>query len=110
MHGAFGAGLVAVFGIDHVVMFRERSLGEIGYRTFMACYGLLFPAYVLLAIGRPRVSWLIWGGVTLTAVPFFWLACIENRMPWATAGVAIIVIGAMIGRRFTPAALASPTE
>ena len=75
-----------------------RAIGELGYRAFMACYGLLFPVYVLLAIGRPRVSWLVWGLVTVAALPFFWLAFIEQRMAWGTAGVGVVVIGSAVGR------------
>ena len=97
-----GVGLAAAFGNEHGIHFRDRPLGEIGYRTFMSFYGLVFPAYVLLAIGRPRVSWLAWAVVTLAAMPFFWLAFIERGMAWGAAGVAVIVIGALIGRRLVP--------
>ena len=103
-------GLAAGWAAEHGTQYGGRSIGEFGYRSFMACYGLLFPAYVLLAIGRARVATVAWVIVSLVALPFFWLAFIENRMPWAIAGVAVLTAGALVGRRFTPLASALPSE
>ncbi|MDB5326232.1 MAG: hypothetical protein JWM57_1801, partial [Phycisphaerales bacterium] len=107
---ALAAGLGMTFGGDHGFAFHGRSFGEAGYRIFMSFYGLLFPAYVLLAIGERRVSLVAWLGISAIASPFYWLAFLEGRMPWAIAGVGVIVAGAVFARQFTPAATVSPTE
>lgn len=104
------AGLAAVFSIEHGLSYHGLPIGEICYRTFMSFYGLLFPAFVLLAIGRVRVSTIGWLIVSALAVPFYWLAFIERQMAWATVGVVVIVVGVLIARQFRSPAPALPTE
>ncbi|HEX8323769.1 MAG TPA: hypothetical protein VF595_07630 [Tepidisphaeraceae bacterium] len=103
-------GLAAVFGLENGFAYQGRSLGELGYRTFMSFYGLLFPAYVLLAIGRRGVATAAWLTISALATPFYWLAFLEGRMAWAIAGVGVLVGGVLLARTLTRSAAVPPTE
>jgi hypothetical protein len=76
----------------------EMSPGEWIYRGYMGCYGLLFPAYVLIiAIGGASLR--VWLLTCLAAAPFFALAFLGGMMPLGAAGVAIVVVAFFLTRR-----------
>jgi hypothetical protein len=82
------------------------SIAEIGYRLFMACYGLLFPAYVWMVMMRERAwVWLVL--VVAVAAPFYWIGFIERQAVWLLGGVMIVVIGGFAPRRAIPPANAA---
>src|SRR5262249_34642240 len=73
--------------------------GELIYRLFMALYGLVFPAYVWLAMlptwrdpspPTRRGIGLIAGAIVL-ATPFYWLGFIEGKMLWLLPGLLIVL-------------------
>ncbi|MGC4033079.1 MAG: hypothetical protein QM754_15350 [Tepidisphaeraceae bacterium] len=103
-------GLFGTFALQHGWDSHGRSLGEACYRVFMSFYGLLFPAYVLLAVRKPRVHVVGWLTISALAAPFYWLAFLEAKMAWASVGVAVIVVGAIVVRRLTPPASVQPFE
>ncbi|MGN6506819.1 MAG: hypothetical protein ACTHM6_14790, partial [Tepidisphaeraceae bacterium] len=107
------AGLVAQFTRLNELLYHGLPVGEIIYRLFMSFYGLVFPAYVVLALALPRAGkgrggvYVAWLGIVVIALPFYWLAFIEARMAWAIAGTAVVVVGTMASRRLIrPAAVA----
>ena len=79
--------------------------GELGYRAFMAFYGLLFPAYVwTAAVGMQadRPSSRRWAAVVMAcvlALPFYWMAFVQRREAWFGVGLLILVVGGLIGRK-----------
>lgn len=82
------------------------SVAEIGYRLFMACYGLLFPAYVWMVMMRER-GWVWLVPVVVLAAPFYWIGFIERQAVWLLGGVMIVVIGGFAPRRALPTAKAA---
>ncbi|CAG1011096.1 hypothetical protein PHYC_04001 [Phycisphaerales bacterium] len=85
---------------------------EITYRLLMACYGLVFPAYVLVcAVGangfrdRPdRRTWGLFVASVVLAAPFYWMGFIERQTPYLAIGVAIPLIARALVKRPTPPA------
>lgn len=72
--------------------------GEYVYRTFMAFYGLLAPAYVWVCVRRadepPRIDALRIAAIAVVvATPFFWIGFMHGSMRWSLAGVLAIAIG-----------------
>lgn len=73
---------------------------EIVYRVFIAFYGLVFPAYVLLAAvgangfrGRPSTrTWVVFAGAVALAAPCYWMGFIERETVWLVPGVVIVVL------------------
>lgn len=80
----------------------ELAATEIVYRSFMAFYGLVFPAYVWMAmIGRwsetPSRGVLVRVGVVIVAaLPFYAVAFLWREMWWAVPGVAIVLAGRLL--------------
>lgn len=103
-------GLAAHYAGENDIAALRFSSGETGYRVFMSAYGLLFPAYVFLAVRRPQVSLIAWLTLSAFAAPFYWLAFLQGRMVWAVVGVAVLVAGSVVVRAFTPPAPAPPIE
>ncbi|MBV8780718.1 MAG: hypothetical protein JO353_04910 [Phycisphaerae bacterium] len=76
----------------------------------MSFYGLFFPAYVWLCMipGRGRSKptqrmWIVLAVAVVLALPFYWLAFIDNRMPFVIGGVAIVVLARLfVGKPTTP--------
>jgi hypothetical protein len=97
---AVAVGTVAAWWANRTGYRGTMLAGELLYRLFMSFYGLIFPAYAWLCMlpswhspRRPNGRALI---VCATAVlltaPFYYLAFIAGRMPWATAGVIIVLL------------------
>ncbi len=102
-----GAMMVAA----RVVDYRGLSGTEIGYRLFIAFYGLVFPAYVWICMIPTRTSELAPGRAlatfifaTLLAAPMFWMGFIERRMVWLLPGLAIILLAGLVVRLIAPRA------
>jgi len=82
------------------------SAGEIGYRAFLAFYGLVFPAYVWLVMipgrGRPadpRVVLRVWAGAVGIALPMFWMGFIERQEFWLAPGLLVVLLARLLVRR-----------
>lgn len=95
---AIGAGVLgATLRIDYAGL----SGGEIGYRVFMAFYGLVAPAYVCTSFGRRKSIGLLLVTV-LAAIPFFWLGFVERQEYWLGAGVLIPLAARLLADRAEP--------
>jgi hypothetical protein len=92
------------------------SGGELGYRVFMAFYGLVFPAYVWLCVvptrrGTPLTPrhvavFLI---AALVAAPLYWMAFVEGRMVWVAPALVIVLLArSLVGVRRTDIAPQAP--
>lgn len=68
-----------------------REAGEWVYRTFLAFYGLMAPAYVLLRIVRPAPMRLL-GGAVLTALPFYAVGFYGTNPFWLIPGVGVLLM------------------
>ena len=74
------------------------TAGEVLYRCFMSFYGLIVPAYVLIALTRRRARW-GWAIVLIAlALPAYWIAFVQRQMPAAIIGAAIVLVGAALSR------------
>ena len=91
--GFFASNLPSIAGL---------SGGEIVYRSFLGCYGLLFPTYVLyrvvLARGghKPMSYTAMWAAVVL-ATPMFWMGFMERESVWLAPGIGIVLLIAGTG-------------
>ena len=79
--------------------------GEIGYRLFLAAYGLAFPAYLwTVAIPHTRpiphtrllTAWAI---SCALASPFFWMGFIAQQHAWLAPGLLILLLARPAARR-----------
>jgi hypothetical protein len=76
------------------------SLGEVIYRSFMAFYGLAFPAYVWLCviprrgpIAPPtRHALRVWALAVGIATPMFWKGFIARETWWLGPGLLIVLL------------------
>lgn len=72
------------------------------YRAFMGFYGLWFPTYVVGCMSatwsRPRPpsgkAVALWVASCLAALPFLWVAFLQQGMNWAIVGVLVALCGA----------------
>ena len=94
-----------------VVDYRGLSGAELGYRLFMAFYGLVFPAYVWVCMVPTRTSELAPGralatfvGATLVAAPMFWMGFIERRTIWLFPGIGVVLLAGLVVRWIAPRA------
>ncbi len=78
---------------------------EVVYRSFMAFYGLVFPAYVWLVMIPQRssppqpqhVMRVFWATIGIAA-PFFWMGFIERREFWLVPGLAMVLLARLFVR------------
>ena len=85
----------------------KSSAFEWGYRVWMGFYGLVFPAYVLIAVvptwGKPvkptPAMVRAWAVGSLVAMPASYLAFIKGTMWWAGPVMAVVLTAALISRR-----------
>lgn len=82
------------------------SAGEIGYRAFLAFYGLAFPAYVWLVMipGRSgtvdtRFVLRVWAAAVGIALPMFWMGFIERQEFWLAPGLLVVLLARLLVRR-----------
>lgn len=85
--------------------YRDLSATEIGYRLFMAFYGLVAPAYVWLFMVpyrdvRPseRAKWTTFAIVMVVAGAAMWMGFIERQMVWVPGGIAVILLSRYVLR------------
>jgi hypothetical protein len=99
-------GLVGVWALS-TRLGGQAPAFEWGYRLFMGFYGLVFPAYVLIAVvptwgspERPTGAMLrAWGVASLVAMPAMYLAFIRKEMNWVWAGLGVVLVAAWLARR-----------
>lgn len=118
---ATGAGLFAGCLLGALPMFAVGAIGraapnatyrglsafEIGYRLFLAYYGLIFPAYVWVCmVPRRRDGRALSPGKLLTfalaslvAAPMFWMGSIEKQYVWFWPGLAVLLVARWIAPR-----------
>ncbi len=95
------------------------TVGELGYKLFMSCYGLIFPAYVWVcmipgrdghagiaeAAGQRKLVILLIASAM--AAPFYWVGWVDGRAAWLVPGVAILLaarpVALALARRTAPA-------
>jgi hypothetical protein len=79
---------------------------ELGYRFFLAAYGLLFPAWLLLCWGgrgpldKETLAWL--AATCALAMPFYWLGMVALDHGWLIPGVALVLSIAGVRRLVRP--------
>lgn len=79
-----------------------RSGGaEETYRSFMAFYGLVFPAYVYLCMrgaGLTRSGVRSWAFAVGLAAPMFWMGFLERATWWLGPGLAVVLLARLVAR------------
>lgn len=95
----------------------SMSGGETIYRSFMAFYGLVFPAYVWICVlpawnARPtRGQVLAFAAAVGIATPMFYMGFIERQMVWLGPGLGVVLTARLFaglgGKR---AAIETPGE
>jgi hypothetical protein len=92
-----GFAILGIAALLRSTGYHGLSSGEVGYRLYLAFYGLVFPAYVWICviprrtdIGSRLIPFL---AAIVLAAPLFWLGFIERRYEWLAPGVAILVAG-----------------
>lgn len=84
---------------------------ELVYRLFLGCYGLVFPAWLILSLGGrdplARRTLIVLTVAVSLATPFAWIGMIGLREVWLLPAVAIILLSRAFSRR--PATTPSPT-
>jgi hypothetical protein len=97
---ALGVGLLggmgAYFAQSWSIQYAGLSIGEVIYRSFLAFYGLIAPAYLLVAIACRSPRWGATAIVVLIALPMYWLAFVERHMPYAIVGVSVVLIASTL--------------
>jgi hypothetical protein len=92
---------VGVFGV---------TWAEIGYRSFLLMYGLVFPAYVWLVMLRPRprprkesmldgprrAAWLRFGVTCLIAVPMGWVGFVTGPAWWLLGALTVVTLAKLV--------------
>lgn len=96
-----GAGFLARFLPDYGTM----SASELTYRSFMAFYGLAFPAYVWLCVlGRgplTRRTFQVYAAAVAIAAPMYWMGFIERQTSWLAPGLGVVLVARLFDRRGT---------
>jgi hypothetical protein len=114
--------LLAIAGIALGILdqrgytYAQLSLGEITYRLFLGFYGLLFPAYIWLAIVPSPGGKLIPRAtitralpvILLLAAPFYWLAFVQRQMYLLIPGVMIPILAKFVLPKSDPPAEMPP--
>lgn len=102
-------------GGDAVLVHRIGS-EEGTYRLFMAFYGLVFPAYVYLCMGRAarsRSAVRSWALAVGLAAPMFWKGFLDRETWWLAPGLAVVLLARLFARpsaRGDPGANPPPAE
>jgi hypothetical protein len=100
------AAVLGAYCRDTPATYRGITLGEIAYRSFMAFYGLVFPAYVWICVFNKR-NVNLWLAAIAIAAPMYWMGFIERRTIWLLPGVAVALLAPLIApARQTPIAKA----
>jgi hypothetical protein len=94
------AAAASFVGVTAIMMGRWLHLpGETIYRGFLGFYGLVFPAYVWLAVlpgeglrGPTRRTRIVLAIAIGIALPMFYMAFIERRLVWGVPGVFVVLL------------------
>ena len=98
------APLIAVPALPIARLLLDESVaGEWTYLTFLACYGLLFPAYVIVAMAtgsplRSRTAWLAFAGLIVLGAPLYAKGFLFGQTPWLVPPVAVFLAWGMLRR------------
>ena len=104
MQISYGTALLAAglgLGLARAGSHAAMSMGEVGYRSFLWFYGLVFPCAVLYravrahSTGVPMQRWMMWAAIGV-ATPMFWMGFIERQLVWLIPGVVVAVVGAFV--------------
>lgn len=100
---ALGLAASSVVLITYLDPIRENySFRRLVYELYMSFYGLVFPAYVWIAVierGLPRPTRLALCAVAVAlAAPCLWFGYIQQRYAWLLPGVAIPLVTPYLGR------------
>lgn len=100
----FGAPMVA-----HVIPPIAGLSGyEVMYRTYMAFYGLVFPAYVWICMiptrdahsgtlgSRGQRKLAVLGATILIALPFYWMGFIERQTQYLAPGLGLLLASRLL--------------
>ena len=83
---------------------KKSVVGELGYKLFMSCYGLIFPAYVWICMipGRDghagitgpagQRKLVVLGIAALLASPLYWIGWVDGRSVWLLPGLAVLLL------------------
>ena len=90
---------------------------EVMYRSFLAFYGLVIPAYAVTcawplwrtAAPVRATLWAFAATVTLAA-PFYWLAFMERQYVFGLAGVGVVLLGGLASNRLVPKRVARDAD
>lgn len=105
---ALGISLGIVASFWNLPGVAEVNARELAYRAILGAYGVVFPAYMLIALARrlrpfDHAAWSLLGGVVAVAAPFGWLGFVERESRWLVAAAAVVVAGgvasALLGGR-----------
>jgi hypothetical protein len=102
-------GIASLVGVEACAGWLGGKTGafEWGYRVWMGFYGLVFPAYVLIAMvptwGKPvaptPVMLRAWAVCSLVAMPASYLAFIKGAMWWTGPVMAVVLTATFLSRR-----------
>lgn len=94
-------GYTPVYGLADGA--RTLSGQEMGYRLFMAFYGLLAPAYVWIvampwrdSLSTVKQRWWTFAIAVVAATPGYWVGFIEQEMLWLLAGVGVVLLARVV--------------
>lgn len=95
------AGLIGFFS-KNLPSIGDMSGGEIVYRSFLGCYGLVFPTYVLYRViiarggNKPMSLTSMWAAIII-ATPMFWLGFMGGQPVWLAPGLGVVLLIAGFG-------------
>jgi hypothetical protein len=99
--GLTGISWIALWSLRRGDVVKDLHAGEFIYRVFMGFYGLVFPAYVWLAMSRDRPTrrnLLVWVLAVALAGPMFWMGFVADRFVWLVPGLAVVILARLLCR------------
>jgi hypothetical protein len=102
--GPAGAGIFISLAITGWKGMLGLTAFEVAYRSFLAFYGLVFPAYIwicALPLGKStkptRHTITIWIVAVVLASPAYWMGFMERQSVWLLLGVGIVLGSRWVG-------------
>lgn len=95
---AMASPVIGIAGLALSRLFIDRvEAGEWAYLGFLACYGLLFPAYVIVTIatGRPlrsKQEWIAFLALVVICIPAMAAGFLFNLTPWLVGPVVFFMV------------------
>jgi hypothetical protein len=86
------------------LMLDETLAGEWTYLAFLSCYGLLFPAYVIVAMAtgsplRSRAAWLAFAALIVLGMPLYAKGFLYDQTPWLVPPVVAFLAWGLLRRK-----------